>query len=85
MTGIRVLQFGQQQQSQGEPADPDAAIDAETILHRKWCVAQASAVAMNLAAHAPNQPFLDIMATAEEMYEFLETGVSRRTKAQTKQ
>lgn len=44
---------------------------------RMWCLTQAISVALNAQRIAPEQPMINIMLTAEEMCEFVETGVSR--------
>lgn len=58
-------------------AAEDQADADRTEQRRMWCLSQAIGVALSVQRMAPAQPAIDIMATAEEMVEFVKTGVAR--------
>lgn len=51
---------------------------------RTWCVATAVNLAISLQRAAPNAQTLDVMLCAEEMNDFIETGVARNAKVSRK-
>lgn len=51
---------------------------------RTWCVATAVNLAISLQRAAPNAETLHVMQCAEEMSEFIETGVARNSKVSRK-
>lgn len=55
----------------------DLTEDERTEQRRMWSLFRAIEVALAVNRTAPNAPTIDIMQTAEEMAEFLETGVAR--------
>lgn len=51
--------------------------DDKTEQRRRWCLQQAMSVALRVFSRAPESPLIPITLTAEEMCEFIETGVAR--------
>lgn len=51
---------------------------------RMWCVGTAVNLAIALQRAAPSAEALHVMAVAEEMNEFIETGVARNAKVSRK-
>lgn len=63
-----------------KPLDPqieDRAEAERTEQRRMWCLQQAMSVSLTCLARAPTTPLIPIVLTAEEMCEFIETGVAR--------
>jgi hypothetical protein len=57
---------------------PDDSPEREAVERRQWCLTMSCNLALHLMTHARNAPPLDVILTAEEMNEFLETGVARK-------
>lgn len=57
--------------------EADDTEDDKTEQRRMWCLQQAMSVALHCFARAPESPLIPITLTAEEMCEFIETGVAR--------
>lgn len=51
---------------------------------RMWCVGTAVNLAIALQRAAPNSETLDVMRAAEEMNEFIETGIARNAQVSRK-
>lgn len=60
--------------------EPEDAEEDRTKHRRMWCLQQSMHVALAYFARAPQMPTIDIMQTAEEMNEFIETGVARTAR-----
>lgn len=58
----------------------DDADAYRTEQRRMWCLQQAIGVSLSALRMAPTAPMVDITKTAEEMAEFIETGVARTHK-----
>lgn len=67
------------EQSQREDRDAEEAYRDEQ--RRVWCLQQAMSVAIAVQRAAPNAETINIMLTAEEMCEFIETGRARTAPA----
>lgn len=61
--------------------DDDGSEEEKTENRRMWCLQQAMSGALSVFHHAPQAPLIPIVQTAEEMCEFIETGVARTHSA----
>lgn len=72
--------------SHEQVADDDMDDEINTERRRMWCLQQAMHVALTYSAQNPGKSTIDILMTAEEMAEFIETGVARTNRVvRTKQ
>lgn len=63
---------------QSAPTSDEDSPEKQAVERRQWCLTMSCNLALHLMTHARNAPPLDVILTAEEMNEFLETGVARR-------
>ena len=71
----------------GWPAEKSAAFqsnmeEAKHVEMRMWCIGQSAQLAIALTRSGVKET-LDVMAAADEMYEFLMTGAARTHKKST--